>query len=98
MTNRKSIWIIGLVLALIFSILLAIAAEAKPDVYQGQVVSTDRKMIRVKRNDGRVSVFWLGRRTKFDSRAPLPGDRVRIEYVKDRLRRNAVTRITILNK
>jgi hypothetical protein len=96
MRKRRSIWIMGFVLALIPFILLAMAAEAKPYFFQGQVVSTDGKMIRVKGNDGRVSVFWLGRRTKFDSRVPLSGDMVRIEYVKDRLRRNAATRVILL--
>jgi hypothetical protein len=62
------------------------------------VVATEGKTIQVKGKDGRVSVFWLGHRTRFDTRVPFFGDRVRIEYVKDRLKRNAVTRVTILSK
>ena len=73
-------------------------SEAEPTVYYGKVVATEGKSIQVKGNDGRVSVFWLGHRTRFDTRAPFIGDRVKIEYVKDRLHRNAVTRLTILAK
>ena len=73
-------------------------SKANPNVYYGNVVATEGKAIQVKGKDGRVSVFWLGRRTRFDTRVPLFGDRVRIEYVKDRLKRNAVTRVTILSK
>jgi hypothetical protein len=74
------------------------AAEAAPEGFSGQVVSTDGKVIRVRGADGRISVFWLGRKTKFDSGIPIPGDRVTVEYVKDTLRRNAATRVTILGK
>lgn len=73
-------------------------SKAGPNVYYGNVVATEGKTIQVKGKDGRVSLFWLGRRTRFDTRAPLPGDRVKIEYVKDKMRRNAVTRVTILSK
>ena len=91
-------------LAIGFLILWAIFAfmvndsGAGPDVYYGNVVATEGKSIQVKGKDGRVSVFWLGHRTKFDTRAPFIGDRVKIEYVKDKLHRNAVTRLTILTK
>ena len=73
-------------------------SEANPDVYYGNVVATEGKIIQVKGTDGRVSVFWLGHRTQFDTRVPFFGDRVRIEYVKDKLKRNAVIRVTILAK
>jgi len=73
-------------------------SEASPDVYYGNVVATEGKSIQVRGKDGRVSVFWLGHRTKLDTRAPFIGDRVKIEYVKDKLHRNAVTRLTIVSK
>jgi hypothetical protein len=73
-------------------------SEANADVYYGNVVATEGKSIQVKAKDGGVSVFWLGHRTRFDTRAPFIGDRVKIEYVKDKLHRNAVTRLTILSK
>jgi hypothetical protein len=40
----------------------------------------------------------MGYRTRLDSRVPFFGDSVRIEYVKGKLGRNAVTRITILGR
>jgi len=73
-------------------------ALAEPRVYYGKVVGTEFSVIQVRGDDGKVSVFWMGHRTHFDSRIPFFGDRVRIEYVKDKLGRNAVTRITILRK
>lgn len=73
-------------------------SEAKPNVFYGTVVATEGKILQVKGKDGHVSVFWLGHRTRFDTRVPFFGDRVRIEYVKDKLKRNAVTRVTILSK
>ena len=82
---------------ILFSLLVDIG-EAKPNIYYGKVVATEGKMIQVKADNGKVSVFWLGPRTRFDSRAPFFGDRVRIEYVKDKLNRNAVTRVTLLGK
>ena len=36
--------------------------------------------------------------THLDSRVPFFGDWLKIEYVKDKLERNAVTRITILGR
>ncbi len=98
MKNPKRILAIGFLIMWMIFTLMASASEANPEVYYGNVVATEGKSIQVKGKDGRVSVFWLGHRTKFDTRAPFVGDRVKIEYVKDKLHRNAVTRLTILSK
>jgi hypothetical protein len=82
---------------IIFSIMLT-PALAEPRVFYGKVVGTEFSVIQVRGDDGKVSVFWMGHRTRLDSRVPFFGDRVRIEYVKDKLGRNAVTRITILGR
>jgi hypothetical protein len=98
MKNRKRLLAMGIFAIFIIFPLCPTITDAKPNVYHGKVVSTEGKVIQVKGDDGKVSVFWLGHRTKLDSRAPFFGDRVRIEYVKDKLNRNAVTRVTILGK
>ena len=98
MRDPRRLLTIGLLIIWMILTFMASDSEAKPDVYYGNVVATEGKAIQVKGKDGRVSVFWLGHRTRFDTRAPLFGDRVRIEYVKDKLKRNAVTRVTILSK
>jgi len=98
MNNEKRFLLIGFLATVIIFSILPPVAEAKPYVYYGKVLATEGKIIQVKADDGKVSVFWLGHRTRFDSRVPFFGDRVRIEYVKDRLNRNAVTRVTILGK
>ena len=82
---------------IIFSIMLT-PALAEPRVFYGKVVGTEFSVIQVRGDDGKVSVFWMGHRTRLDSRVPFFGDRVRIEYLKDKLGRNAVTRITILGR
>ncbi len=76
--------------------LLVSEAESSPKVYYGKVVGTQFNVIQVRGDDGRISVFWMGYRTHFESRIPFFGDRVRIEYVKDILGRNAVTWIKVL--
>jgi hypothetical protein len=98
MRNPKRMLMIGLLIIWMIFTFMVSDSEANPDVYYGNVVTTEGKAIQVKGRDGRVSVFWLGHRTRIDTRVPLIGDRVRIEYVKDKLRRNAVTRVTILAK
>ncbi len=82
---------------IIFS-LITTPALAEHGVFYGKVVGTEFKVIQVRGADGKVSAFWMGHKTHFDSRIPFFGDRVRIEYVKDKLKRNAVTRITILGR
>jgi hypothetical protein len=98
MKNPKRMLMIGcLIMWMIFTFIVC-DSDASPDVYYGNVVATEGKSIQVRGKDGRVSVFWLGHRTKLDTRAPFIGDRVKIEYVKDKLHRNAVTRLTIVSK
>jgi hypothetical protein len=80
-----------MICALLFSIEAADAA-----VFYGTVVATEIKSIQVRGDNGSVSVFWVGRHTHLTTRHPLVGDRVKITYIKDNLRRNAATRITIL--
>jgi len=77
---------------------LTTSALTEHGVFHGEVVGTEFSVIQVKGDNGRVLVFWMGCTTHLDSRVPFFGDRVRIEYVKDDLRRNAVTKITILGR
>ena len=97
MRNRKSMVVIGLFILMVFSLLLAIEV-AHAAVFYGEVVATEVKSIQVRGDNGKVSVFWLGRNTHLTSRHPFIGDRVKITYVKDHLKRNAATRITILGR
>jgi len=98
MTNRKRIIIVGFLTTLVIISSLANTIGAEPRVYYGKVAGTEFFVIQVKGDDGRISVFWLGHRTRLDSRVPFFEDRVGIEYIKDRIGRNAVTRITILGR
>ena len=98
MRNPKRMLMIGFLITWMIFTFMVSELEANPEIYYGNVVATEGKTIQVKGKDGRVSVFWLGHRTQFDTRAPFIGDRVKIEYVKDKLHRNAVTRLTILSK
>jgi hypothetical protein len=97
MGNGKRILLIGFFTLTILPLLLNVA-EAKARVYYGKVIATEGNMLQVKADNGKVSNFWIGHRTQLDSRLPFFGDRVRIEYVKDKLKRNAVTRLTILGR
>ena len=97
MRNRKSMVVIGLFILMVFSLLLAIEV-AHAAVFYGVVVANEVKSIQVRGEDGRVSVFWIGRHTHLTSVRPSVGDRVKITYVKDNLKRNAATRITILGR
>ncbi len=97
MRNRKSLVMIGLFILMVCSLLIAIEV-AHAAVFYGEVVATEVKSIQVRGADGRVSVFWVGRHTHLTSRHPFVGDRVKITYIKDHLKRNAATRITILGR
>jgi hypothetical protein len=97
MRNRKSLVVIGLFILMIFSLMLTVEA-AHAAVFYGVVVGNEVKSIQVRGDDGRVSVFWIGRHTRLTTRRPSRGDRVKIHYVKDHLDRNAATRITILGR
>jgi hypothetical protein len=96
--RKRIIFILLLVWILIIFPFLTNPALAEPKVFYGKVVGTEFSVIQVRGDDGKVSVFWMGYKTRVDSRVPFFGDRVRIEYVKDKLGRNAVTRIAILGR
>ena len=97
MRGCKGKVVIGIFVLAVFSLLLTMQV-AHAAVFYGEVVATEGKSIQVRGDNGRVSVFWLGRNTHLTSRHPFVGDRVKISYIKDRLRRNAATRITILGR
>ena len=96
--RKRIIFTLLLVWILIIFPFLTNPALAEAKVFYGKVVGTEFSVIQVRGDDGKVSVFWMGYKTRVDSRVPFFGDRVRIEYVKDKLGRNAVTRITILGR
>jgi hypothetical protein len=85
-------------LLVVWMTLLTTPALAERKVFHGKVVGTEFNVIQVRGDDGRISWFWMGHRTHFESRVPFFGDSVRIEYVKDKLGRNAVKLITILGR
>lgn len=96
MGNGKRILIIAFLISLIVLSVLVNTATAGPKAYYGKVVGFVFTVMQVEEENGSISVFWLGHRSHLDSRAPFFGDRVKIEYVKDALGRNAVTRIAVL--
>lgn len=96
MGKRKGMLLVGFLVSLIVAFLFINPVEATAGVYYGRVVGIEFSVLQVKGENGRVSVFWCGYKTFVDSRPPLIGDRVKVEYVKDSLRRNAVTRIAVL--
>ena len=96
MLKGKMFLIVGLFAVLTIFSLLVNAVEGNSNIYHGKVVGTEFNVIQVRDDHGRISWFWMGYRTHFESRVPFFGDRVRIEYIKDKLGRNAVTRIRVL--
>ena len=96
MENRKRILLVGFFVSLIFVLIFVNSVGATTKVYYGQVIGIEFTMLQVRDEDGRVSVFWCGYKTFLDSRPPLIGDRVKIEYIKDSIMRNAVTRIAVV--
>ncbi len=98
MENRKRILAVGLFINLTVVFLSFNFLEAAPGAYVGQVVGIEFSVLQVRGDDGRVSVFWCGYKTRLETRPPFFGDRVKIEYIKDSLQRNAVTRIAVLKK
>ncbi len=96
MLKGKIFVMVGFFAAVIIFSFWVSAVEGNPNVYYGKVVGTEFHVIQVRDDHGRISWFWMGHRTHFESRIPFFGDRVRIEYVKDKLGRNAVTRIRVL--
>jgi len=97
MRNRKWMMVIGVFVLVLCSLLLTLEV-AHAAVFYGVVVANEVKSIQVRGEDGKVSVFWIGRNTHLTSVRPSVGDRVKITYVKDNLKRNAATRITILGR
>ena len=95
---RKGFVLVGFLISFIIVPLVADPVEADSKVYYGQVVGIEFTVIQVRGDNDRISVFWLGYKTNLDSRLPFFGDKVRIEYIKDALGRNAVTRIAVLKK
>jgi hypothetical protein len=96
MEKRKRTLLVGFFVSLILVLLLINSVVAGTRTYQGQVIGIEFAMLQVRDDDGRVSVFWCGYKTSLDSRPPLIGDKVKIEYIKDSIMRNAVTRIAVL--
>ena len=90
--------IVGIALCALIFFLFLNAGEARAATFYGQIVAIEGPALHVKGSDGKVSLFWVGHRTQFKPRAPLFGDRVKIEYVKDNLKRRAVTHLTVLGK
>ncbi len=99
MTGRRRNRLIGCITVLIILFMGSGIALAGYYVYKGVVVGVEPKIIRTRGKDGTISVFWVGRKTRWKSgRIPRIGERVRIKYLKDRLNRNAVVELTILKK
>lgn len=98
MGKGKRTLLVGFLMSLIIVFLLLSSVEAGQRMYYGQVVGIEFSVLPVRGDDGRISVFWCGYKTRLDSRPPFFGDRVSIEYMKDFLKRNAVTRIAVLKK
>jgi hypothetical protein len=96
MGKGKRTLLVGLLLNFVIVFLFINSIGASPRVYYGHVVGIEFSVIQVRGEDGRVSVFWCGYKTFVDSRPPLIGDRVKVEYIKDAIKRNAVTRIAVV--
>jgi hypothetical protein len=96
MEKRKRILLVGFLVSLMITLLLINSVGASSRVYYGRVVGIEFSLLQVRGEDGRVSVFWCGYKTFLDSRPPLIGDRVKVEYIKDAFKRNAVSRIGVL--
>jgi hypothetical protein len=96
MKHGKTMIGIGLC-ALIFFLFLN-AGEAQAATFYGKIVAIEGNALQVKGSNGKISLLWVGHRTRFEPRAPLFGDRVKIKYVIDKLRRRAVTHLTVLGR
>jgi len=96
MGKPKRPLLVGFFVCVILVLLFINSVGAWTRVYYGQVIGIEFSMLQVRDDDGRVSVFWCGYKTFLDSRLPWIGDRVKIEYIKDSIMRNAVTRIAVV--
>ena len=92
----KRTLLVGFFASLMICFLLTSPVGASSGVYYGQVVAIEFSILQVRAEDGRVSTFWCGYKTLLESRPPLIGDKVKIEYIKDSIMRNAVTRIAVV--
>ncbi len=90
--------VVGIGLCTLFFFLFLTAEEARAATFYGTIVAIEGPALQVKGKDGGATLFWVGHRTQFKPRAPLFGDRVKIEYVIDKLKRRAVTHLTVLGK
>ncbi len=90
--------IIGISLCALIFFLFLKPGEVQAAAFYGKVVAIEGTALQVKGKDGGITLFWVGHRTQFKPRAPLPGDRVKVVYVIDKLRRRAVTRLTVLGR
>jgi hypothetical protein len=96
MEKGKRSLLVGFFVSLMIGFLFINPAGAGPSVYYGHVVGIEFSALQVRSEDGRVSTFWCGYKTFLDSRPPFIGDRVKVEYIKDSIMRNAVTRIAVV--
>ena len=90
--------IIGIGLCALIFFLFLRAGEARAAIFYGKIVAIEATALQVRGDNGGVSLFWVGYRTLFTPRAPFFGDRVKIEYVQDNLKRRAVTHLTVLGR
>ena len=96
MKHGKAMIGIGLC-ALIFFLFLNVG-EVQAATFYGKIVAIEGNALQVKGSNGKISLFWVGHRTQFKPRAPLFGDRVKIVYIIDKLKRRAITHLTVLGK
>jgi hypothetical protein len=96
MGKRNGVLLVGFLVSLIIAFSSVTPLEAVVGVCYGTVVGIEGPIFQVKAENGGVSVFWCGYKTLLGSRLPFIGDKVKVEYVKDSLRRNAATRIAVL--
>jgi hypothetical protein len=97
MKNGLKIAVMGSCILVLF--LLFTAVEAKAAIFYGKVVGMEGSVFQVKSSSsGNVFTFWVGHKTYIHPRAPLVGDRVKITYVRDKLKRRAVTKLIVLGR
>ena len=96
MEKKKGLLFVGFLLCLTVAFFFTHSVEAATGVYYGRVVGIEGPIFQVKAENGGVSVFWCGYKTLLGSRLPFIGDRVKVEYIKDAIKRNAVTWIAVV--
>jgi len=68
--RKRIIFTLLLVWILIIFPFLTTPALAEHGVFYGKVVGTEFSVIQVRGDNGGVSVFWMGHKTRLDSRVP----------------------------